>query len=108
MKTLKFKSHLAEKILAGTKMSTWRLFDDKNLGAGDEVTFINSDTGKEFAKAKLTWITLKTLENVTEEDYDGNEKDASKEDMYAKYRGYYGDKVRPETLVKIITFTLFP
>jgi hypothetical protein len=34
MKTLKFKPHLVEQILTGTKTSTWRLFDDKNIMGG--------------------------------------------------------------------------
>ncbi len=34
MKTLKFKPHLVAQILAGTKTSTWRLFDDKNITGG--------------------------------------------------------------------------
>jgi len=34
MKTLKFAPDLCAQILAGTKTSTWRLFDDKNLMGG--------------------------------------------------------------------------
>ena len=41
MKTLKFEPELAEKILSGEKTTTWRLWDDKALKAGDSVEFIN-------------------------------------------------------------------
>jgi len=44
MKTLKFTPHLVEQILAGTKTSTWRLFDDKNIMGGDLPNFFNKET----------------------------------------------------------------
>ena len=44
MKTLKFTPELCGQILTGTKTSTWRLFDDKNLTVGDELTFVNKQT----------------------------------------------------------------
>ena len=40
MKTLKFKKVLSELILKGEKNTTWRLFDDKDLVAGDDITFL--------------------------------------------------------------------
>ena len=46
MKTLKFASHLVQKILSGEKTSTWRLFDDKDLQVGDGLIFVNKDTGE--------------------------------------------------------------
>lgn len=45
MKTLKFTLQLCEQILAGTKTSTWRLFDDKDLAVGNELQFVNKETG---------------------------------------------------------------
>lgn len=54
MKTLKFTSHLSEKILKGDKTSTWRLFDDKDLKEEDELIFINKETNEEFGTAKIT------------------------------------------------------
>lgn len=41
MKTLKFTPELCALIVTGQKKSTWRLFDDKNLQVGDELSFIN-------------------------------------------------------------------
>jgi hypothetical protein len=45
MKTLKFTTELCEQILCGVKTATWRLFDDKDLPVGDELQFINKETG---------------------------------------------------------------
>lgn len=36
MKTIKFTPELSEQIIAGTKTSTWRLFDDKDLTVGGQ------------------------------------------------------------------------
>lgn len=40
MKTLKFRSHLADLILKGEKDVTWRLFDDKDLTIGDQLELL--------------------------------------------------------------------
>ena len=104
MKTLKFKTHLVEKILSGEKTSTWRLFDDKDLKVGDVLTFINKDTMKEFGTAKITSLKIKTLGAFTEEDWVGHERFESEEAMYESYRKYYGDKVNDKSEVKILTF----
>ncbi len=104
MKSLKFKPHLVEKILSGEKTSTWRLFDDKDLRIGDELIFINQETGKEFGKAKITNLKVKTLGTLTDDDWKGHERYTSKEEMYKHYRGYYGDKVNEDSELKIIDF----
>ena len=104
MKTLKFKPHLVEKILSGEKTSTWRLFDDKDLQIGDELVFINKETGKEFGKAKITHLKVKTLGTLTNEDWDGHERYSSEEEMYKHYHGYYGDKVNKDSELKILDF----
>lgn len=105
MKTLKFKTHLCAQILDGSKTSTWRLFDDKNLQKGDELEFINKDTGETFGTAVITALHTKTLGSLGDRDWEGHERFASDEEMYATYREYYGDKVNPDTEVKIITFS---
>ncbi len=105
MKTLKFKSHLAEQIIAGEKTSTWRLFDDKDLTVGDEVTFFDKETGAQFGIAHLTQVYTKTLGSLTDADWVGHERFVSEEEMYATYRQYYGDRVNKDTEVKIIHFT---
>lgn len=105
MKTLKFTPELCEQILAGTKTSTWRLFDDKDLTVGDELTFVNKQTLESFGTGKITQLYTKTLDTLEESDWVGHERFASDDIMYHTYRQYYGDNVSPDTDVKIIHFT---
>ncbi len=108
MKTLKFKPHLVDQILAGTKTSTWRLFDDKNIQGGDLLNFFNKETGELFGIATVTRVIVKTLATLEESDWEGHERYTSDEAMYAEYRSYYGDMVGPDTEVKIIHFAFNP
>lgn len=107
MKTLKFKDYLVSKILDGSKIITWRLFDDKDLRVGDMLLFINSASGKEFAKAKIIGVRENKLGEIQETDFEeGHEKYKSQEDMLAHYRDYYGDGVDFNSVIKIIKFKL--
>jgi hypothetical protein len=101
---LKFATHLIPLILSGEKTTTWRLFDDKDIQAGDVISFIDRDTGKEFGKGEITWVSLKPLNVIGKEDMQGHEKFENFEEMLQVYRGYYGDKVTPDSVVKIISF----
>jgi len=103
-KTLKFVPSLVQKILSGEKTSTWRLFDDKDLQNGDRLVFINKETGERFGKAVITSLKSKKLGELTDEDWVGHERFASEAEMYETYRKYYGDKVGPDSEVKILTF----
>ncbi len=104
MKTLKFAPRLVPKILSGEKTSTWRLFDDKDLQVGDILTFINKETLEEFGTAKVITLKIKTLGTLTETDWKGHEKFESDKAMYTQYRKYYGEKVSPESELKILEF----
>jgi len=108
MKTLKFRPHLCEQIQAGNKTSTWRLFDDKDLQTGDVLEFINKDTGTTFGTAIITSLYTKTLSTLEDKDWEGQERFASDAEMYTSYREYYGDKVGPDSEVKILMFTFNP
>lgn len=105
-KILKFKPHIVQQILSGQKDSTWRLFDDKNLKQGDELLLVNQDTGEIFGKAIITSTREKKLGELQDSDFEGHGRYESEEKMYEAYRGYYGDKVTPESMVKIIKFKL--
>jgi uncharacterized LabA/DUF88 family protein len=105
-KTLKFESSLVDLILSGKKDTTWRLFDDKDLRLGDLLNFQVSDTGKDFAKAKIVEVKEKKLGELEEVDYEGHEKYESKDQMLKQYKIYYGNKVDINTVVKIIKFEL--
>ncbi|MEK7110257.1 MAG: ASCH domain-containing protein [Patescibacteria group bacterium] len=106
MKTLKFKAHLVTPILSGEKISTWRLFDDKNLTVGDEFSFVEAGTTKEFARAIITGIREKKLTEATQADFDVWERRDNLEEMLELFRGYYGDRVTPESMMKLVTFRL--
>lgn len=106
MKTLKFMPSLVPLVLSGEKTSTWRLFDDKDLRKDDNLLLINKATGEEFAKATITKIEEKKLKDLEESDFEGHEKFESEEKMYQAYRSYYGDKVTPDTIIKMVDFKL--
>ena len=108
MKPLKFAPQLVEKILSGEKVSTFRLFDDKDLAFGDELTLINKETSETFGTAKITGLKIKTLGTLTNDDWIGHEKYPSEEEMYNDFKKYYGDKVDENTEVKIINFDFKP
>ena len=104
MKTLKFKGFKAQWILENKKTATMRLFDDKKLSAGDELELINSDNNDIFAYAKIFEVIEKKLRELTESDFKGHERWRNNEEMYEGFRKYYGDRVTPDTIVKIIRF----
>lgn len=106
MKTLKFREKLSQLILEKRKNTTWRLFDDKNLSAGDEVIFLVWETGKEFAKVKLLEVRETVFGKLTEQDWVGQEKFESDEKMYKTFSQYYNQEVNENSPVKIIKFEL--
>ena len=106
MKNLKFKTYLANMIIAGQKWATWRIFDDKDLTVGDILEFINKDTMQVFANAEIVSIKEKILGSISDADFVGHEKFESKEEMYKIYKSYYGDNITPDTIVKMVTFKL--
>ncbi len=104
MKSLKFAPDLVSKIISGEKTSTWRLFDDKDLKVNDSLVFINKANGEQFGSAIINSIKIKTLGTLSEEDWEGHERFASEDEMYSTYRKYYGDKVGPDSEVKLLKF----
>lgn len=105
-KTLKFQPELVPLILDGSKTTTWRLFDDKNLATGDIIIFIKRPELVSFALAKLTSVIEKPLGQLTDDDKRGHEAFASNEKMYEWYTNVYHRLVTPETLVKLVQFEL--
>ncbi len=107
MKTLKFYDNLVPLILSGEKISTWRMFDEKDLQVGDDLSLVNKMTGEEFAQAKIVAVREKTLAQLDDADFDaGHERYESKEKMLAAFQSCYGDSVTMDTLVKLISFEL--
>lgn len=108
MKNLKFAPELCVQILDGIKTSTWRLFDDKDLQVGDNLSFVNKETLEIFGTAVITALIIKTLGMLDKTDWKGHERFESEEIMYQTYRKYYGDCVNSETEVKLLQFTFTP
>ncbi len=106
MKTLKFSKDLVELVKNGSKTSTWRLFDDKNIKVDDLVTLIKRPELTPFAEAKVTKVLTKPFQELTNKDKDGHEKFYSEEQMYKTYSDYYKQEVNPDTEVKIIRFKI--
>lgn len=106
MKVLKFKKQLVDKILDGSKTSTWRMFDDKDLKVGDIIELLDETSKEKFSEAEIVNIKEKKLREVDEKDFDGHEKYLDSNDMLKKYRGYYGDRVTMDTKIKMIDFKL--
>lgn len=106
MKTLKFKEHLSKLIINGSKNTTLRLFDDKDLSSGEIVSFLVSETSQEFAKAQLLEVTTTTLGNLTTKDLEGHETYTSSEEMHNTLSNYYNCPVDKNSPVKIIKFKL--
>ncbi len=110
MKTLKFNHRSAKLILENKKISTWRLFDDKDLSVNDQIIIIDKvkqdspETWKKIGLATITEIVEKRLSDVTEENMIGEGSFATKKEMYRTYQHYYGAKVEPATPVKIVYF----
>lgn len=102
-KTVKFIPQLTELIKNGSKTTTWRLFDDKELTVGDTLKLATRDGEKvtEFGKAIITKVSIRTISTLKPEDYVGHEPSI---DPLSEYREYYGDKVQEDTEVKVIKF----
>jgi hypothetical protein len=107
MKTLKFQSDLAQLIIEGKKITTWRLFDDKDLQAGDVIELVNKATLQPFGRAVIKEVVEKPIKDLDDADWEGHERFPNEETMYAAYREYYpGREVGPDTAVKILHFAL--
>jgi ribonuclease HI len=104
IKTLKFKSDIVEPIISGKVYKTWRLFDDKQLEVDDILQLVNSDTKEEIGYAKIVKITIKHLADIIEEDMSGHKYYNNIEEVVAKFKDFYGPRVNPESIVKIIEF----
>lgn len=104
-KTVKFIPKLAELIKAGKKTTTFRFFDDKNLSVGDHIKLAIRDGQKVsmFGMAKITEVKIKTISTLQPEDFVGHEPVTN---ILLQYRIYYGDKVQPDTELKVIRFKI--
>jgi hypothetical protein len=105
MKQLKFSEPLPRLVLGGTKNTTWRINDKKEIVEGDELSLCHND-GVEFAKAIVASVCETTFGELTDDDKTGHETFANDEEMYATYSRYYNITVAPKTNLKVIKFRL--
>jgi len=111
MKTLKLDHNLAQEVLKGTKTSTWRLYDDKDLSVNDEVRIIDKVKANDAASwrpigvARINSVVQKRLQDVSNDDYEGHNQYPNRQAMIDVFRNYYGPQVNGDTVVKIIRFT---
>jgi hypothetical protein len=106
MKKLRFMPHLVPLVIDGSKTITWRLFDDKDLQAGDILEFLNKETNEKFANAQIISIQEKKMGDITREDEIGHEPFRNNTERLETYKKYYGDRVTQDTIVKMISFKL--
>lgn len=102
-KIVKFTPELTELVKQGKKTTTFRLFDDKDLSAGDKIDLATRDGENVtvFGQAVIKEIVIRTVETLRPEDYEGHEPVL---DPLQNYKRYYGDKVNPDSEVKVIKF----
>ena len=106
MKTVKFASDLVPLILSGQKTATWRFNDDKNIQVGDDLEFRDRTSGEVFGHAKVIAVKEKKIKDITEADYDeGHEKYSDTEALIQSFKGYYGEGVSGESIIKLIKFS---
>ena len=103
-KTIKFAPHLVASLRDGSKTTTWRLFDDKDLSVGDEVSFVNKESLETVGTARIVSVCTKPLADVTHEEL-AEHGYADSDAMYENLFLYYGDRVTPDTEIKMITFS---
>jgi ribonuclease HI len=114
MKTIKLDHELAEQVKNGTKNSTWRLFDEKDISVDDRVVIIDKVDPRDrnswvaTGEAIVKRVVEKHLGEIGKDDYDGHDTYASPGEMLQKFQVYYGDSVSFKTPVKVIHFDFFP
>lgn len=114
MKKLKLDHGLAQMVSVGTKTSTWRLFDDKDLTVNDVVELIDKvepeqpQTWKLIGTGRINRIIEKRVGDIQPEDYEVQSEYEAPEERLKAYRGYYGDQVTWDTPVKMIYFDFTP
>jgi hypothetical protein len=106
IKRLKFAPHLIPLIRGGFKTVTWRLWDDKNLAAGDQVEFVDASSLDRVGLAELTKVYTKTFAALDDADWQGHERFRDDADMFQHYTRYYGRTVDIQTPVTVVHFTM--
>lgn len=114
MKTLKLDHKLAKDVLKGTKTSTWRIYDDKDISVDDDIELIDKVDGLEpstwrvIGRAHVNAVLSKRIEDLTDQDMKESHQYSSVDEVMNEFRRYYGEGVNEQTPVKIIHFSFEP
>lgn len=114
MKILKLDHDVVQDVLNGSKRTTWRMYDDKDISVHDELELLDKvdpkdrSTWRPIGIAKVTQVVEKPLKNITELDTEGHKGYSSVNDILATFRKRHGDHVTLETPIKIIHFSFQP
>lgn len=108
MKELKFADPLAELIAQDKKRTTWRVNDDRELTAGDNLKLVHKSTGRLFGMGVITSVNQRTFGTLQPEDLEGHEPfPGGFGEMITTYQGYYDDpNIGSDTEVTVVKFTL--
>lgn len=112
MKTLKLDHALAEQVRSGQKTTTWRMYDDKDIGVNDTIELLDKvdssdpSTWTVIGTATVNQVIEKRLGDIGASDIVGHNFYASREDMLKNFQKYYGAQVTFDTPIKLIHFTL--
>ncbi|NCT55452.1 ASCH domain-containing protein [bacterium] len=104
-KRLKFADPLVPLVLNGSKNTTWRINDDKDLQPTDILSLQKTDQ-TQFAEAKILWVKETTFSELTSEDKKGHEPFKSDEEMLKTYSKYYSMEVNLSTRLKVVKFKI--
>lgn len=107
MKSLKFSPPQIASIINGTKKSTWRYNDDKDLSIDDEIQFINSETGETFGYGIVNEVAIKRIKDITDDDKIGHESYKNDAEMLAEFQKFYGPSVSFDSIIKVVKYTYY-
>lgn len=109
-KTLKLDHDLATAVRAGTKRTTWRVFDEKNISVNDQIELVDKVDPSDMATWQIMGTAIvdqvleKRMEAITSAEMAEHGYN-SYDELYASFTNYYGDSIGPQTAIKIISFT---
>ncbi|MEI7632622.1 MAG: reverse transcriptase-like protein [bacterium] len=110
-KQLKFQHQPATDILNGTKTTTFRFFDDKNIRVGDSFQVVdkveqdNPASWEIIGIASVVQVVEKKVRDVSGDDWIGHKTYVDTNTFIEEYNQYYKQTIDQETPLKIIHFS---
>lgn len=110
-KQLKFQHQPALNILNGTKTTTFRFFDDKNIRVGDVIEIVdkveqdNPASWMIIGEVQVNQVAEKRVCDVSGDDWIGHKTYIDTNAFINEYSQYYKQSITKETPLKIIRFS---